>query len=131
MSLVIGFLEGKVQDCTVLDLDYDNSLMSTVMDEARRFIGNEERIEKADTALVGLAAQLLDTGEADYTILLTTDKPAGKVAETLLLAEIKAKQSLNSIDETDPEPAAHHRAQLHAYLYGLDQQVFCKEIGDR
>jgi len=43
--------------------------------------------------------------------------------EPLLPTEIKAKRSLDSVDETDPEPAAHHRAQLHAYLYGLDQQV--------
>jgi len=59
------------------------------MDEARRFIAHEtdrdeDLIEKADTALVGLAAQLLDTGEADHVVLLTTDKPAGKAAETLL-----------------------------------------------
>lgn len=59
------------------------------MDETRRFIANEtnraeDSIEKADTALVGLAAQLLDTGEADHVVLLTTDKPAGHAAETLL-----------------------------------------------
>lgn len=59
------------------------------MDEARRFIANEtERdediIEKADSALVGLAAQLLDTGQADNIVLLTTDNPAGRAAETLL-----------------------------------------------
>jgi hypothetical protein len=60
------------------------------MDETRRFIASEtdrdeDNIEKADTALVGLAAQLLDTGEADRVVLLTTDKPAGHAAETLLL----------------------------------------------
>jgi hypothetical protein len=59
------------------------------MDEARRFIANEtdrdeDTIEKADTALVGLAAQVLETGEAEYVVLLTTDKPAGRAAETLL-----------------------------------------------
>jgi hypothetical protein len=59
------------------------------MDEARRFIANEtdrdeDVIEKADTALVGLAAQLLDTEETDNVVLLTTDKPAGRAAETLL-----------------------------------------------
>jgi hypothetical protein len=71
------------------ELDYINPLVSTVMDEARRFIAtetdrDEDAIEKADTALVGLAAQVLDTGEADRVVLLTTDKPAGKAAETLL-----------------------------------------------
>lgn len=59
------------------------------MDEARRFIANETDrdenvVEKADTALVGLAAQLLDTGQSDHVVLLTTDKPAGRAAETLL-----------------------------------------------
>lgn len=46
------------------------------MDEARRFIANEtdrneDIIEKADTALVGLAVQLLDTGNAETAVLLT------------------------------------------------------------
>ena len=59
------------------------------MDETRRFIANEtdrdeDITEKADTALVGLAAQVLDTGVTDHVVLLTTDKPAGRAAETLL-----------------------------------------------
>jgi hypothetical protein len=71
------------------ELDYTSPLISKVMDQTRRFIANEtdrdeDLIEKADTALVGLAAQILDTGEADHVVLLTTDKPAGKAAETLL-----------------------------------------------
>lgn len=71
------------------ELDYTNSLVSAVMDEARRFIANEtdrdeDITEKADTALVGLAAQLLDTGQADHVAPLTTDKPAGRAAEMLL-----------------------------------------------
>ncbi len=82
-----GFEEGWI--VVADELDYTNSLVSTVMDEARRFIAtatdrDEDSIEKADTALVGLAAQLLDTGEADHVVLLTTDKPAGRAAETLL-----------------------------------------------
>ncbi|WP_193310642.1 hypothetical protein [Halorubrum halophilum] len=82
-----GFEEGWI---TVADeLNYTNPLISTVMDEARRFIANETNrdqdvIEKADTALVGLAAQLFETGEADHVVLLTTDKPAGRAAESLL-----------------------------------------------
>ncbi|WP_224338205.1 hypothetical protein [Haloprofundus halobius] len=82
-----GFEEGWI---TVADdLDYTNSTVSTVMDDARRFIANEtdrkeDITEKADTALVGLAAQLLDIDEADHVVLLTTDKPAGRAAETLL-----------------------------------------------
>lgn len=59
------------------------------MDEARRFIGSEtgrdeDTIEKADTALVGLAAQPLDSGQADRVVLLTTNKSAGRATETLL-----------------------------------------------
>jgi len=82
-----GFEEGWI---VVADkLDYANPLVSTVMDDTRRYIANEtdrdeDHIEKADTALVGLAAQLLDTGEASSVVLLTTDKPAGNAAETLL-----------------------------------------------
>jgi hypothetical protein len=82
-----GFEEGWI---TLADeLDYANPVVSTVMDDARRFIANEtdrdeDRIEKADTALVGLAAQLLDSEQADHITLLTTDKPAGRAAETLL-----------------------------------------------
>jgi CRISPR/Cas system-associated exonuclease Cas4 (RecB family) len=45
------------------------------------------------------------------------------MGEPLLPTEVKAKQSLDAVDETDPEPAAHHRAQLHAYMHGLNQQV--------
>lgn len=82
-----GFEEGWI--VVADELDYTNPLVSTVMDEARRFIANEtdrdeDITEKADTALVGLAAEVLDTGEADYVVLLTTDKPAGRAAETLL-----------------------------------------------
>ena len=82
-----GFEEGWI--IVADELDYTSPLVSTVMDEARRFIANEtdrdeDSIEKADTALVGLAAQLLDTGKADDVVLLTTDKPAGRAVETLL-----------------------------------------------
>ena len=82
-----GFEEGWIDVAD--DLDYTNPLVSTVMDDARRYIANEtdrdeDVTEKADTALVGLAAQLLDTGHADAIVLLTTDKPAGQAAETLL-----------------------------------------------
>ncbi|WP_436925962.1 hypothetical protein [Halosimplex amylolyticum] len=82
-----GFEEGWV--VVADELDYANSLVSTVMDEGRRVIANEtgrdeDAIEKADTALVGLAAQLLDDGDAASVVLLTTDKPAGRAAEMLL-----------------------------------------------
>ena len=75
---------------TVADeLDYTEPVVSTVMDAARRFIAaetdrEEDLIKKADTALLGLAAQLLTSGQVDHVVLLTTDKPAGRAAETLL-----------------------------------------------
>jgi len=82
-----GFEEGWI--IVADELDYANPLVSTVMDDARRVIANEtdrdeDIIEKADTALVGLAAQVLDTGQADHVVLLTTDKPAGRAAKMLL-----------------------------------------------
>mgnify|MGYP000672285637 CR=1 FL=1 len=43
--------------------------------------------------------------------------------EPLLPTEVKAKRSLDTVDKADPQPATHHRAQLHAYMYGLNQQV--------
>ncbi len=70
-------------------LEYSNPIVSGVMDASRRFIANEtdrpeDVIEKTDTALVGLAAQFLETETVDRVVLLTTDKPAGRAAETLL-----------------------------------------------
>ncbi|ODR79558.1 hypothetical protein BG842_06535 [Haladaptatus sp. W1] len=71
------------------ELDHTNPRVSRVMDAARRFIANdtdrpEDTIEKTDTALIGLAAQLFDTRQADSVVLFTTDKPAGRAAESLL-----------------------------------------------
>lgn len=82
-----GFEDGWI--AVAEELDYTNSLVSSVMDEARRYIATEtgrdqDRIEKADTALVGLAAQLLDGADVERVVLLTTDKPAGRAAETIL-----------------------------------------------
>lgn len=82
-----GFEEGWI--VVADEFDHTDSLVSTVMDEARRFIAketgrDEDVVEKADTALVGLAAQLLGTDEVDDVVLLTTDKPAGRAAEAIL-----------------------------------------------
>jgi hypothetical protein len=82
-----GFEEGWI--VVGDELEYTDPLVSTVMDDARQSIANEterdeDTIEKADTALIGLAAQLLETGETDRVVLLTTDKPAGRTAERLL-----------------------------------------------
>jgi hypothetical protein len=83
----VGFEEGWI--VVADDLEYTNPLVSTVMDETRQFIAHEtdrdeDTVEKADAALVGLTAQLLDTGEAERVVLLTTDKPAGQAAERIL-----------------------------------------------
>lgn len=87
----IPYLDGVEEGWVVVadELDYTNPVVATVMDEARRFIANEtdraeDSIEKADTALLGLAAQLLDTETVSMVVLLTTDKPAGEAAATLL-----------------------------------------------
>lgn len=71
------------------ELDYANSVVSTVMDETRRFIAgetgrDEDVVEKADAALVGLAGQLLQKERVSRVVVLTTDKPLGEAAETLL-----------------------------------------------
>ena len=66
-------------------LDYTNLAVATVMDDVRGYIArtsnrNEDTIEKADTALAGVAAQLLETGKAAYIYLVTTDIDAGEGA---------------------------------------------------
>lgn len=101
------------------DLEYSNPLVSTVMDETRRFIASEtgrdeDRIEKADTALVGLAAQLLDTGDAKRVVLLTTDKPAGTAAEAIL-----ARHGF--------EGQVEYRYASEAYLETIDATEFQSE----
>jgi hypothetical protein len=62
----VGFEEGWI--IVADELDYTDPLVSTVMDDARRWIANEtdrdeDTVEKADTALIGLATQLLDADE--------------------------------------------------------------------
>lgn len=43
--------------------------------------------------------------------------------DPLLPTEIKTKKSLEEFDTTDAEPNEQHKAQLHAYLRGLDASV--------
>jgi hypothetical protein len=64
-------------------LDYANPTVATVMDDVRGYIArasnrDEDTIEKADTALAGVAGQLLDDDEAAYIYLVTTDIHAGE-----------------------------------------------------
>jgi hypothetical protein len=75
---------------TVMDPpDYTNSTVSRVMDDARRFIStttdrSEDSVEKTDTAVVGLAVQLLREGLAERVVIYTGDKPAGNAAERVI-----------------------------------------------
>lgn len=69
--------------------DYTDSTVSQVMDQTRRFIATEtdraeDTVEKTDTALVGLAVQLLAEGRAEKVHIYTGDQPAGKAAEQII-----------------------------------------------
>ena len=60
--------------------DYTNSAVSQVMDDVRSFIArssnrDEDQIEKADTALAAVAAELLEQNE--FVCVVTTDIDAG------------------------------------------------------
>lgn len=65
--------------------DYTAGTVSSVMDDVRSYIArqsnrDEDTIEKADTALAGIAAQLLIRGEAPFVYIVTTDTTAGEGA---------------------------------------------------
>lgn len=65
--------------------DYTDSTVARVMDDARRFIAtetdrSEDSVEKTDTAVVGLAVQLLNEGRAETVRIYTGDQPAGNAA---------------------------------------------------
>lgn len=66
----------------------------------------------------------LDTRADELQVRGATDPViCTRQGDPLLPTEVKTKQSLSSLDDEDPTPADRHRAQLHAYLYGLDQTV--------
>ncbi|MCU4717736.1 hypothetical protein [Halapricum hydrolyticum] len=63
--------------------NYANSIVSRVMDDVRTFIAQssnrrEDQIEKADTALAAVAAERLDSGDAAFAYIVTTDIDAGE-----------------------------------------------------
>lgn len=69
--------------------EYTNPVVSRLMDQTRRFIADraresEDAVEKADTALVGVAAGRLDSDETRSVEVYTGDKLAGQAVETLL-----------------------------------------------
>lgn len=73
----------------VKSLDYTDPTVSQVMDDARRFIAaetdrSEDSVEKADTAVIGLAVQLLNQGRAKTVIIYTGDQPAGNTATQII-----------------------------------------------
>ena len=95
---------------TVADeLDYSNSTVASVMDDVRTFIArasnrDEDRVEKADTALAGVAAQLLERGDASSVVVVTTDRDAGEGAVRALEADgfdgrIEFKDGFELIEE--------------------------------
>jgi CRISPR/Cas system-associated exonuclease Cas4 (RecB family) len=53
-------------------------------------------------------------GETDPVIVDRRGNP-------LIVTEVKNKKSLNKFDRDNPEPDKHHKAQLHAYMYGLSK----------
>lgn len=65
------------------ELDYTNSTVASVMDDVRTFIAqtsnrDEDHVEKADTALAGVAVELLERGEASFITVVTTDSDTGE-----------------------------------------------------
>jgi hypothetical protein len=63
--------------------DYTNGTVASVMDDVRRRIASasnrpEDSIEKADTELVAVIVQLLESGSAAFVSLITTDIDAGE-----------------------------------------------------
>lgn len=70
-------------------LDYSNSHVARAMDGTRRYIAQEtdrqeDTIEKADAALGGCAAQLLDTDDVDRVVVYTADIAAGEGIVTVI-----------------------------------------------
>lgn len=63
----------------------------------------------------GTETELQFKGETDPVIVDRNGDP-------LVVTEIKSKRSLSKFEgKSNPEPDPHHKAQIHAYLYGLSQ----------
>ena len=66
----------------------------------------------------------LETDAGELQVRGSTDPViCTRDGDPILPTEVKAKQSFAGFDADNPTPADHHRAQLHAYLYGLNQTV--------
>lgn len=84
VDVAIG--EGWVD--VVQSVDYTNPFVSRTMDGVRRFIANadgrsEDEIERADTALAGVAAQALAVNATSHVNVYTTDIVAGEAVEAV------------------------------------------------
>ncbi|QSG13354.1 Uncharacterized protein HSBGL_2960 [Halapricum desulfuricans] len=88
--------------------DYRTGTVSQVMDDIQSFIArssnrDEDRIEKADTALAAVAAERLE-GNTHYVSIVTTDLDAGEGAVAALEANgfenrVQFKNGFELIDE--------------------------------
>lgn len=64
----------------------------------------------------------LDTHAGEIRIKGETDPViCDSQANPLVVTEVKNKKSLDKFDRDDPEPDKHHKAQAHAYMYGLSK----------
>jgi hypothetical protein len=91
-------------------LDYTNPTVATVMDDVRGYIArasnrDEDIIEKADTALAGVAVQLLDGDTVVHVYLVTTDTHAGEGSVAAVEAagfdgQIEVVDGFDLIEET-------------------------------
>lgn len=66
---------------------YENALVSQTMDAVQRYISNADdrsaaEVERADTALAGVAAEAIDEGDALQAYVYTTDVLAGEAVES-------------------------------------------------
>lgn len=69
-------------------IDYTNAFVSSAMDGVRQYIANvddrrEDDIERADTALAGVAAQSLGVVGVSHAYVYTTDIAAGRAVEAV------------------------------------------------
>ena len=89
--------------------NYTDSKVSRVMDGIRSYIAtssnrDEDQIEKADTALGGVAVERLNNGDAQFVVVVTTDRDAGEGVVATLTANgfedrVQFKDGFDFIDE--------------------------------
>lgn len=90
-------------------INYTNSTVAAAMDDVRSYIAHasnrpEDHIEKADTALAGVAIELLGQEAIPYVYVVTTDTDAGAgiakaVRENGFPEQIEVIDRFNLIDD--------------------------------